>query len=194
MAFKDTEALKAGFMFEALPAKLEKQFGASTKKIIDTYRHSMPNASASDIWVAMTSINMIGLGSITIAERKVQQQGAPVYLYNFGYKSEAKVPGTDYHFGTPHAMDITFKFNNEIPGMKDGFLSGGRPERFTASHNMAELWTTFAKMGKPAAKNVPEWTAYNLYDRSTMRIDTKCEMINDRFKKELAMWRSVGRL
>ena len=91
-------------------------------------------------------------------------------------------------------MDITFKFNNEVPGMKDGFLSGGRSERFTASHNMAELWTTFAKTGKPAAKNVPEWHAYKLTDRSTMHIDTKCEIINDRFKEELAMWRSVGRL
>ena len=46
--------------------------------------------------------------------------------------------------------------------MKEGFLSGNKPERFTASHNMAELWTTFAKTGKPAAKDVPEWPAYNL--------------------------------
>ena len=194
MAFQDTAALKAGFTFEALQTKLETQFGNNTKKIIDTYRHTMPNASASDIWVAIESINMMGLGSVTIAERKVQQQGAPVYLYNFGYKSEAKVPGTDYPFGTPHAMDITFKFNNEVPGMKEGFLSGNKPERFTASHNMAELWTTFAKTGKPAAKDAPEWTAYNLNDRPTMRIDTKCEIINDRFKEELAMWRSIGRL
>ncbi len=26
------------------------------------------------------------------------------------------------------------------------------------------------------------------------RIDTTCEVINDRFKDELAMWRSLGRL
>jgi para-nitrobenzyl esterase len=194
MAFQDTAALKTGFTFEALQTKLETQFGNNTKKIIDTYRHSMPNASASDIWVAITSINMMGLGSVTIAERKVQQKGAPVYLYNFGYKSESKVPGTDYPFGTPHAMDITFKFNNEVPGAKEGFLSGNKPERFKASHNMAELWTTFAKTGKPAAKDAPEWKAYNLNDRPTMRINTKCEIINDRFKEELAMWRSIGKV
>ena len=78
--------------------------------------------------------------------------------------------------------------------MKDGFLSGGRPERFTASHNMAELWTTFAKTGKPAAKAAPEWKAYNLNDKPTMRIDTKCEVINNRFSEELAMWRSIGKV
>lgn len=91
-------------------------------------------------------------------------------------------------------MDITFKFNNEVQGMKDGFLSGGRNERFTASHNMAELWTSFAKTGKPAAKNVPEWKAYNLTDRPTMLIDEKCEVINNRFSEELAMWRSIGKV
>ena len=47
---------------------------------------------------------------------------------------------------------------------------------------------------KPAAKNVPEWRAYNLSNRPTMRIDTKCEVIYDRFKGELAMWKSLGKL
>ena len=55
---------------------------------------------------------MMGVGSIEIAQKKAAQGGAPVYLYNFGYKSEAKVPGTDYPMGTPHAADIAFKFNN----------------------------------------------------------------------------------
>jgi para-nitrobenzyl esterase len=193
MAFQDTEALKTGFTFEALQTKLEKKFGANTQKIIDTYRQTTPNATASQLWVAIESINMMGLGSITIAERKVQQKGAPVYLYNFGYKSEAKVPGTDYPFGTPHAMDITFKFNNESAD-KPSFFGGSKPERITASHNFAELWTTFARTGKPAAKNAPEWKAYNLNDRPTLRIDAKCEIINNRFKEELAMWRSIGKL
>jgi para-nitrobenzyl esterase len=194
MAFGDTAALKSDFTFKSLPAKLEAQFGSNTQKVIDTYRQTMPNATASNIWVAIESINMMGLGSITIAERKVQQQGAPVYLYNFGYKSEAKVPGTDYPFGTPHAMDITFKFNNEIRGSKAGFFGGNKPERFAASHNFAALWTSFAKTGKPAAKNVPEWPAYNFTTRPTMRIDAKCEVINERYKEELAMWRSIGKL
>jgi para-nitrobenzyl esterase len=192
--FRDTKPLKGDFTFAALQQEFETQFGSNAKKIIDTYRQTMPNASPSNIWVAVESINMMGLGSIAIAEKKVRQQGAPVYLYNFGYKSEAKVPGTDYAFGTPHAMDITFKFNNEVAGMKEGFLSGNKPERFTASHNMAELWATFARTGKPAAKGVPEWPAYNLTNRATMRIDSKCEIINNRFSEELEMWRSIEKL
>lgn len=192
MFARDTAALTADFA--GIQTILEPMFGADTKKIIDTYRHARPDESAADIWVAIRSINMFGLGTVKLAERKAQQNGAPVYLYNFGYKSEAKIPGTDYPLGTPHAMDISFKFNNEVPGKQAGFLGGNKPERFIASHHMAELWATFARTGKPAAKDVPEWKAYNLKDRPTMRIDANCEVINNRFSEELAMWRSIGKV
>ena len=159
----------------------------------------MPGASAPEIFVAISSISMMGLGSVDIAEKKAEQGGAPAYLYNFGYKSEKKIPGTDYALGTPHAMDISFKFNNEIPprdgsAPKESFFGGNRPERFVASRHFAELWTTFARTGKPAAKDVPPWPAYNLKDRPTMRIATKCEVIDNRFAQELSMWRSIGKI
>lgn len=182
--------------FNGLPDALRPQFGDDTQKIIDTYRKTRPDASAVDILVAVRSVAMMGLGSVDIAEKKVKQKGAPVYLYNFGYKSENLVPGTDYPLGTPHAMDISFKFNNEVPP-QDGtngwsYFGGKRPERFVASRNMAALWTSFARSGRPSAENVPEWPAYNLNDRPMMRIAEKCEVINDRYAGELKMWRKTG--
>jgi para-nitrobenzyl esterase len=194
---KDTEF--ATLDFDGLNARLEQQFGENTSNVIEAYRKARPEESAADIFVAVSSIVMMGLGSIEIAQRKTIQGGAPVYLYNFGYKSEKLIPGTDYSMGTPHAMDISFKFNNEQPP-KDGepdqpsFFGGGRPERFIASHNMAAYWTGFAKTGIPHATDLPYWPAYNLETRPTMRIDTKCEVINDRFSQELDMWREIGRL
>lgn len=188
---KETDFVK--FDFDALHKKIETTYGEQTKKIIDTYRKTRPNASPADIYIAISSITMMGLGSVDIAEKKTKQGGAPVYLYNFGYKSEMKIPGTDYEMGTPHAMDISFKFNNETAD-KPSFFGGNRPEKAIASHNFAELWTNFAKTGKPFAKNAPEWPAFNLKERPTMRIDTKLEVINDRFKDELNVWREVGRL
>lgn len=188
---KETDFVK--YDFEALHKRFEPTYGADTHKIIDTYRKARPNASAADIYIAISSITMMGLGSVDIAEKKTKQGGAPVYLYNFGYKSEMKLPGTEYEMGTPHAMDISFKFNNETAN-KPSFFGGSRPEKAIASHNFAELWTNFAKTGKPSAKDAPEWKAYNLQDRPTMRIDTKLEVLNDRFKDELKVWREVGRL
>jgi para-nitrobenzyl esterase len=188
---KETEF--ATYDFEALHKKFEPTYGENTKKIIDTYRKSRPTDTPAQIYIAISSITMMGLGSVDIAEKKLKQGGAPVYLYNFGYKSEAKIPGADFPMGTPHAMDISFKFNNESAN-KPSFFGGSRPEKAIASHNFAELWTNFAKTGKPFAKDAPEWKAYNLKARPTMRIDTKLELINDRFKDELNVWREVGRL
>jgi para-nitrobenzyl esterase len=72
-----------------------------------------------------------------------------------------------------------------------GILSGSRPERFIASRTMAELWANFARTGKPSAVGAPEWPAYNLDNRPSMRIDTKCEVIYNRYREGLALWRSI---
>ncbi len=192
MVMKDTEMLKGDF--PDLEKKLEPQYGSNTKKLIDTYRETRPEASAADIWIAIQSMNMFGFGSVIIAERKAQQNAAPVYLYNLGYKSENKIPGTDRPLGSPHVIDITLKFRNELPGAAPGFWAGNRPERFVASKNMAEFWTSFARAGKPVAENAPQWIPYNLTDKPTMRIDEKCEVINRRFEKEIDVWRTIQTL
>ena len=180
--------------FGALQKKLEPKFGENTGKIIETYRLSRPNASPSVLFIEIMSVTFMGLGSIEIAEKKVKQNGGPVYLYNFGYKSGLKVPGTDFPMGTAHAMDIGFKFNNVRPEMPGQYLAGDRPERFKASLNFAGLWTTFARTGKPAVKDQPEWPAYDLVKRPTYRIDTECEVIYDRNKSERELWTSLGYL
>ena len=184
--------------FEGIKERLSTEFGENTDQLITTYRKARPDASAPDIYVAIMSINLMGLGSIEIAEKKFLQQGAPVYLFNFGYKSNMKIPGTEYEMGTPHAMDISFKFNNEVPPKEGetprmGF-GGSKPDRYQASHNFAELWANFAKTGIPSAENVPDWPAYNLSQRATMRIDADCTVINNRFSAELATWRAIGKL
>jgi para-nitrobenzyl esterase len=180
--------------FDALHAKLEPQFGENTKKIVETYRSSRPNASPSSIFVEIMSATIMGLGSIEIAEKKTKQNAAPVYLYNFGYKSGLKVPNTDFPMGTAHAMDIGFKFNNVRPEMPGQYLAGDRPARFKASFNFAGLWTSFARTGRPGVKDQPEWPAYDLVKRPTYKIDAECEVISDRNKSERELWASLGYL
>jgi len=188
----DTEAFnldEAGLL-----ERLQNIYGSDADRILDTYQKSRPDASPSNLFVEIMSMSFAGLGSVYIAEKKTQQNGAPAYLYNFGYKNESKIPGTDYPFGTPHAMDIPFKFNNVVPSNTSNSwtMGGQRPERFTASHNMAEMWTTFARTGKPGAVGQPEWLPYSLSRRPTMRIDTRCEIFFDRNKAEREMWESLG--
>jgi para-nitrobenzyl esterase len=182
-ANKDTSGF--GIDDAGLRAKLEPRFGADAARIVETYRRSRPSASATALYVEIESFTMMGLGSIEIAEKKAAQHAAPAFLYNLGYKSGEKVPGTDYPMGTPHAMDIGLKFNNVTPST---FLMGNRPERLIASRNMAELWATFARTSRPAAAGQPAWPAYDLTRRATMRIDAECTVIDDRNRAERELW------
>jgi len=166
--------------------RLERDFPDQAGLILHTYKQTCPNSTPGEIYIAIRSITMMGLGSIRIAERKAIQGGAPAYLYNFGYKSNSKVPGTEFELGTMHAMDIPFKFYNVESGM-----AGTKQDRFEASGNMSEMWTTFARTGKPAAEGQPDWPAYDLDSRPTMRIDVRCEVIDDRFGAEREMWEKV---
>jgi len=196
MQRRDTEFTT--YSFDELRSKLETQFGSDAAKIVTTYRKALPGAGAPQIYMAILSINMMGLGSVEIAEKKAKENGAPVYLYNFGYKSNMKIPGTDFPVGTPHAMDISYKFNNVQPlkeGEKPGRMFGDNsPASCRASFNFAQLWTNVARSCVPSAEVASEWPPYNLESRPTMRIDTTCEVINDRYKTELGMWRSIGKL
>jgi len=171
---------------KGLKDKLQTEFGDNATEILETYVAANQGASPAEIYIAIRSILFMSLGSITIAEQKVKQGGAPAYLYNFGYKSEVKVPGTDYAFGSMHAMDIPFKFFNVSNGM-----AGNRPERFVAADNMCQLWTSFARTGKPEAKGVPQWEPYTLNTRPTMRIDATCSLLHNRYQSEIDLWRRI---
>ncbi len=171
---------------EQLKKRLVKYFGGKADLISEVYHETNPGKTPGEIYIAIRSMMIMGLGSIRIAERKIQQGGAPAYLYNFGFKSNEKIEGTNFEYGALHALDIQFKFHN----LKGGF-AGTRPDRFQASKNMCQFWTSFAKSGKPSAQGQPNWSNYNLEDRSTMRIDTICEVINNRYKAEYEMWKSI---
>jgi para-nitrobenzyl esterase len=173
---------------EELRSRLERDFGDRAGLILHTYQEAQPGLTPGEIYIAIRSITMMGLGSIRIAERKSIQGGAPAYLYNFGYKSNDKVPGTDFEIGTMHALDIPFKFFNV-----EGGMAGTRPDRFEAARNMTGLWTSFARKGKPSATGQPDWPSYNMDTRPTYRIDTRCEVIYDRFRPERMMWEEVYR-
>ena len=192
-AWERKETDFVSYDMDRLQAKLAQTYGANASKLLQAYQKSRPQASPAELYIAISSIAMMGLGSIDIAEKKSKQGGAPVYLYNFGYKSEMKLPGTEFQMGTPHAMDISFKFNNESAN-KPSFFGGARPEKAVASHQFAELWTNFAKTGKPFASSGPAWAPYSIKTRPTLRIDVRLELLQDRFKDELKVWREIGRL
>jgi para-nitrobenzyl esterase len=175
---------------DALKQRLTKELGAKAETVYGTYRKSRPDASPTDLYIAITSANMFGLGSITIAERKTAQGGAPVFMYIFTHESQNIVPGTNHRIGAAHALEIPYKFNlvghdDSQPG---GMMAISGAEAEKTARNMSEMWSTFARTGRPAARDQPEWPAYTMERRATMQINAQCKVVDDPCRVEREMW------
>jgi para-nitrobenzyl esterase len=182
----------------SLKERLQKEFGEHAEDVFATYRKSRPDASPSDLYIAISTARMIGLGSITIAERKFAQHGAPVYAYIFTYESQRIVPGTQHKVGAAHALEIAYKFdlieptlsasNNNPQQTATRTMMDTGPDSVRTAHNMSEMWSTFARTGHPGAKGQPVWPAYDTKTRATMEINAKCKIVDDPYSLERSLW------
>lgn len=191
MQRRDTEAFN--LTEEGLEKRLARELGAQAGPVLETYRKSRPGASPSDLYIAITTARMIGLGAITIAERKCAQRAAPVYMYIFTHESQAIVPGTQHKIGAAHALEIPFKFFNvQRPDPQaGGFLDVSGPEAVQTARNMSEMWSTFARTGRPAAKGQPHWPPYELTSRAAMEIAAECRVVRDPYREERLLWEKL---
>jgi para-nitrobenzyl esterase len=153
--------------------------GAELDQIIATFRKSRPTATPAQLYFAITT-SPIWRDAIKIAEAKVAQQAAPVFMYQLAYPDPTLVPGTDFPLGSPHASDIPLKFANTGADRPAG-------QRATARH-MSGLWAGFAHHGCPTAAGVPRWPAYTVRKRTTMWIDAECRIVNDPDRDERLFW------
>jgi para-nitrobenzyl esterase len=179
---------------ETLRGRLARELGASADTVYGTYRKTRPDASPTDLYIAITSANMIGIGAVTIAERKYAQGGAPVFMYIFTHESERIVPGTTHKMGAAHALEIRYKFNlvdqDDAAGGADPMAVSG-PDSVKTARNMSELWSTFARTGRPAAQGQPAWPAYTKERRATMEIDAQCRVVDPPYAAERRMWEGL---
>jgi para-nitrobenzyl esterase len=190
---------------DTLKASLHQQLGAEADTVFATYRKSRPDASAPDLYTAITTGAFFWMGGIRIAERKAAQQGAPVFMYMFTHQSNYVIPGTTHAIGAGHALEIPYKFSNihpvgqeshadsQRPGSNISIdnLVGTDPAREKVAHNMSEIWTTYARTSHPGANSQPEWPAYNRETRATMLIDAQCTVVDDPFGDERKMWEQL---
>jgi para-nitrobenzyl esterase len=151
--------------------------------------------------VAISTALFDVIGSDLIAERKYEQHGAPVYMYCFTHESQRLIPGTHHIFGAAHAGEIVYKFDN-IPAPRTGDPGAGRnpasntfgdasASSLACARNMSQMWSTFARTGRPAASGQPAWPAYTVPRRATMMIDAACKVVDDPFRPEREVWDAI---
>ena len=173
-----------------LQQRIAAQYGAEPgAALVAAYHRDMPQATPSQIAVAIQSDAFSRIGSTRIAEEKVRQGRAPVYLYRLTEGVQAPVQGTTFPTGASHALDIGLKFDNA--GARPNEPDGGAALR-AASKNMSRYWAGFAKTSTPHAEGQPAWPAYNLATRPMMLIQAQCTVVNDQYPTVRQTWAKMA--
>ncbi len=145
---------------------------AQTDAVIAAYAKHHPGAAPSELLTAIASDHMYRCPTLVGAERKTEQGGAPVFVYEFAWQSAAM----DGVLRSPHTAELPFVLDNV--GVAARFTGNGEAEQSLAQRT-ALAWTRFARTGNPNGDGLPAWPAYDLERRATMRLDLEPRVVAD---------------
>ncbi|MBS0220872.1 MAG: carboxylesterase/lipase family protein [Proteobacteria bacterium] len=184
---KDEMALFLGHLdwvkeaaFDTLVEAMTTYVGARASDVIATYRKAQPGATAGEIGLAIVGDLGVRSLSLTIAERKLAQRAADVFVYLFAWET----PVLGGRLRSCHTLEIPFVFNN----LAEAALTGDDPARLALGERMAQAWIAFARTGRPGHAGLPDWPVYSTAARPTMIFDTECRVENDPYGTERRVW------
>jgi para-nitrobenzyl esterase len=155
--------------FEAAVAKA---YPADASRLVAAIRKAYPGYSAPYLLVALRTAQMFWLNSIVLAERKVAQNAAPVYMYRMDW-------GSPIHKGVlkaAHAMELSFVFGT-YESIRDFVGPGPGPELMASQ--MHPAWVAFARTGNPNNRALPHWPRYDMKSRDTMIFNVESRVERD---------------
>jgi para-nitrobenzyl esterase len=141
-------------------------------RVMAGFRRLMPTASPSDLYFAITTDRRVRQQAWAQAERKAAQGGAPVWLYELDWKT----PVDGNKWGSPHALDVAFVFDNVA---RSEAMVGTGPEPQLLADQMSATWIAFAKTGNPENHAIPKWPPFSSVTRATMVFDKEARVMND---------------
>ena len=123
----------------ALRKKLSGWIAANEiERVIAGYRRSMPGATPSDLFFAITTARRVRQQAWIQAERKAAQNAAPVWLYELDWQT----PVDGGKWKSPHSLDLAFVFDNV--GQSESMVGHGDEPRALAEQ-MSAAWLAFAR-------------------------------------------------
>jgi para-nitrobenzyl esterase len=141
-------------------------------RVVAGFRKLQPNASASDLFFAITTDRRVRQQAWAQAERKAAQNAAPVFLYELDWST----PVEGGKWRSPHSLDLAFVFDNVA---KRASMVGAGAEPQALADQMSAAWLAFARTGNPNAAGIPHWPPFKASDRATMVFDLRPRVAND---------------
>jgi para-nitrobenzyl esterase len=122
-----------------------------------------------------------------LAERKLAQQAAPIYVYEVDWES----PVLGGKLRAFHAMEMPFVF--DTVEVSAGLVGAGQQQDAMA-RAMSSAWAAFARTGDPDVPGHPHWPAYSLDRRDTMVFDNILASKRDPSRAVRLFWEETARL
>jgi para-nitrobenzyl esterase len=139
--------------------------------VIEVYRDTNPDASASEIYFLVFSDQSYVMPSITIAERRAALGGAATYLYYLTWES----PADGGRIMSPHTLDIPLIFDN----VNVSRLTRGSEAAHALADKVSDTVINFARTGDPNVGKLPDWTPYDGSSRYTMVLNDESTVVSD---------------
>ena len=154
---------------------------AQLPQLLALYRREMPKLSNNELFVRISTDVGFWRNALKQVARKVEAGGAPVYLYEYGWKTSC--------FGSAwalHGVELPFVFNiMEYGTAWDGSDSAAQRaaadpqnDRYRLAAQTVAAWTSFARTGNPSTKDL-HWPAYDPKSHTTMLFDRQSRVVTD---------------
>lgn len=141
-------------------------------KAIELYRSKAPQDKPMHLFTSMMTDQVFTHSSILLAERRVAQGKAPVFMYKVNWET----PVLGGKLRSPHAVELPFVFDNV--DVSTGLVGAG-PEQQQMADLMSSAFAAFARTGNPDVADHPHWPAYTLAKRETFIFDLPAHVESD---------------
>ncbi len=146
---------------------------ADTDHLIEVFRHAYPDKDNTYLFQILASQASFQEGSTTLAERKADQGGAPVYMYYFTHPLTVH----EGKLHAPHTAEIPFAMDSLAHA--EPIIGPVTPEKQALADKVSSAWVNFARTGNPNNPKIPTWPAFDTHTRAVMIIDDQFQAVND---------------
>ncbi len=164
-----TDAALENISLAEVKEKIRPRFGDKSSEIVEAYAKNFPKARPIELWSMIISNRK---NAVAIANAKIAQKKAPVYVAWFGWQP----PLFDNRMRAFHCSDICFWFYNT--DLMLTHTGGGKRPR-ALSDKMAKSLLNFMKSANPNSGGLPAWKPYTAQNGETMILDDMPVLAND---------------
>jgi para-nitrobenzyl esterase len=164
---------------EEAKRRFHEMLGDLADAAFDLYREQRPDDQPSYWVTSLMTDRMFRTASIVQADRKADQEGAPVFMYRFDYEPRI----VDQLLRTPHGTEVPLVFGTLTP---PEFIGAG-PEVRALSAKAMQAWIRFARTGEPTFRGMA-WPRYKTGQRLTMIFDAPTRLASDPDRATREFW------